>query len=350
MNSSMKCQPSDRNRTTEEIKDEYFKVIFPVVGFSVFAMTVGTLGNCLVLYIFKFKCKQSNHRYFIKCLAACDFTGSLIGIPFMIVAMTLTYDYDSVICKISRFLNHLFGFCSGFIIMLIAIERYLKICKAKGKQMSYNMARNVLYASSVLGILFSLPSAFLYGHNYVQTDIHNVSKRNYHDTSFPLMYHAFLVLWFIVAMITVCACYIQIVCTIRAWNAAQNIICQYTRVNNSLASSDVSSISNQPTRTRTVISNWKSKSAIQAYRLEKMLFIVAASFFCSYIPYLGISLVNIVKTDFMQCLSPMDTVVTAVCMKSFLVNYFVNPIVYGFFDRALRAECQKLFYRIIRRR
>ncbi|KAL3880562.1 hypothetical protein ACJMK2_032793 [Sinanodonta woodiana] len=357
MNLSLKYLPHDINWSMEEIRDEYFKVIIPVLVFSVFAMTVGTLGNCLVLYIYKFKYRQSNHRYFIICLAACDLTGSLIGIPFLIAEMTLTYFYCTTACKISRYLSHFGGFCSACIIIIIAIERYLNMCKANGKQISYNMAKRFSYFSIMFGIFAALPSALLYGHNSVQTEIHNltVSKCHYQDTYkdtyFPLMYQAFLVLWFIVALITVCACYTQIVCTIRAQNAAQNIICQCTSINNTLVSSeDVPSRSNQLTVTRTANFNRKSNSAIQAYRVAKMLFIVAAVFFCSYIPYFSVRLTNITKPNFMGNLSPKETSVIAVCLKSYLINYFANPIVYGFLDGAFRAECQNLFYRIISRR
>ncbi|KAL3880561.1 hypothetical protein ACJMK2_032792 [Sinanodonta woodiana] len=341
----------------EKNRDEYFKGIIPVLVFSVFAMTVGTLGNCLVLYIYKFKYKQSNHRYFIMCLAVCDITSSLIGVPFLIADMTLTYFYDAAVCKISRFLNHCFGFCSAFIIMIIAIERYLKLCKANGKQISYNVARRLCYFSFIYGIFVSLPSAFLYGKNTVQTEIHNITvfkchyQDNYKDTFFPIMYHSFLVLWFIVGMITVCACYTQIVCTIRAHNAAQNVLCQCNRTNNYLVSSDdVSSRSSELTRIRTVISNRKSKSVFKAYRLAKMLFIVAAVFLCSYIPYFCVSLVSITKTNFLRSLNQVETAVIEVCRKSFLINYFANPIVYGFLNGVFRAECHNLFYTIIRRR
>ncbi|KAL3880380.1 hypothetical protein ACJMK2_032624 [Sinanodonta woodiana] len=316
-------------------------------------MTAGILGNCLVLYIFKFKYKQCNHRYFIICLAACDLTGSLIGIPFLIADMILTYFFDTTVCKISRYFNHLLGFCSAFIIMIIAIERYLKICKTNGKQMSYNMARRWCYFSIIFGIFVSLPIAFLYG----KTDIHILTvlkchyQEKYKDTFFPLMYQVFLVLWFIVAMITVCATYTHIVCTIRAHNAAQNIICQYTRVNNSLVSSeDVASRSSHLALTRTVISNRKSNSAIKAYRLAKMLFIVAALFFCSYIPYFGVTLVNITKPNVMRSLSPVEMAVIPLCLRSYLINYFANPIVYGFLDGKFRAECQNLLNRVIIRR
>ncbi|KAL3880563.1 hypothetical protein ACJMK2_032794 [Sinanodonta woodiana] len=343
MNSS-----SHINGTMEEIRDEYFKVIIPVLVLSVFTMTVGTLGNCLVLYIFKFKYRQSNHRYFIICLAACDLTGSLIGIPFLIAEMTLTYFYGTTVCKISRYLSHFLGFCSACIIMIIAIERYLKICKANGKQMSSNMARRLCYFSIIFGIIVSLPSAFLYGENSSPKEISNlnVSKCHYQDkykdTFFPWMYQAFLVLWFIQAMITTCACYAQIACRFRTRNAAQNIICQCVRIKNSLDSLDTSSgRCNQLALKGTVIN--KSKSEIKAYRLAKMLFIVAAVYLCSYIPYFGASLDNITKQNSLL----VERAFNLVCLKSFLINYFANPIVYGLLDRAFRAECQNLFYRII---
>ncbi|KAL3880373.1 hypothetical protein ACJMK2_032617 [Sinanodonta woodiana] len=306
----------------EEIRDENFEVVIPIVVFSVFTMTAGTLGNCLVLYIYKFKYKQSNHRYFILCLAVCDLTSSLIGVPFLIAEMTLTY---------------------------------LKICKANGKQMSYNNARNMCYVSIILGILFSLPSALLYGHNTVHTEINNITvlKCHYLDTYknhfLPLMYQSFLALWFIAGMSTVCACYSQIVCRIKTQNVTQSIICQCTRTSNLMIfSDDVSGRSNQNTLTRTVISYRRSNSATKAYRLAKMLFIIAAVFLCSYIPYFAVSLVNIAKTNFLRSLSPVETSVIVVCYKSFLINYFANPIVYAILDGAFRAECQNLFSRIIK--
>ncbi|KAL3880381.1 hypothetical protein ACJMK2_032625 [Sinanodonta woodiana] len=364
MNSSQNYQQDGINWTLEEENDEHFKVLIPAVVLSVIAMIIGIFGNSLVLYIFKYRYKPSSHRCFILCLATFDIMFDVIGIPFMIVEMRLQYIFtDVVACKIHRIINYSYGSCSALTVMVIAIDRYLKVCKSNGKQITHKMAKGMCFIITFLGIIGSLPSLELYGHRDVPTTIPNVNttqcqpKNKYkEDVLFPTLFNCFLALCFMATMVTVCICYTMIVRKVKTQKAKwkttllpDNSTC--TRSLNS--SEDPSTTSNQAIIIHQDVCNRihvKSTSTVKTHRVAKMLFVVTAVFFCSYIPYFCLIITVYANNNLKDDWSKMGEAFFELFWRSFLINSFANPIIYGFMDKKFRDECNTLLNKFINRR
>lgn len=101
-----------------------------IVGMlSVFSL-FGTLGNALVLYVYVRKKNKLPSTIFIICLAATDFMTSCIIMPFTMTMESLDYFivYDAL-CKVYFFLITCNVPFAAFIMVAIAIDRYLCICR-----------------------------------------------------------------------------------------------------------------------------------------------------------------------------------------------------------------------------
>ncbi|KAL3880382.1 hypothetical protein ACJMK2_032626 [Sinanodonta woodiana] len=343
-----------------EANDEHFKVLIPAVVLSVIAMPVGIFGNSLVLYIFKFRYKPSNHRCFILSLATMDLFFGLFGIPFMIVEMRLHFIFRNVIaCKVHRFINYSYGCVTGLTVMIIAIDRYLKVCKPNGRQITHKMAKCLCFSLVVCGILFALPTVELYGEHKVQkkqniTIIQCLPQNKYNERPLlPTLYNSFLALCFITTVVTISICYTLIVHKVKTHKVTREMTFLSTISTKSFQSSEDPSSSS----TQTILiqdgaltkNSAKFKRTVKPQRVAKMLFVVTAVFIVSYIPYFSLIITVYANKNFKEDWSKTGEALFELFWRSFLINSFANPIIYGFMDKKFRVECKALLYRVINR-
>ncbi|KAK3588395.1 hypothetical protein CHS0354_028972 [Potamilus streckersoni] len=350
---------TSRNKvwTLQEINDEYFNVLIPAVVILVGVMTIGIAGNSLVLYIFKCKYKPSNHRCFILCLATIDLLFDVFGIPFMIAAMRHRYVfYNVAACKAHRFINNSFATCSGLTVMIIAIERYIKICRPNGSQISNNMARGLCFLSGLIGVLLAFPSVVLYGQSTVETKRQNITgiecftQNKYKNSPFPLIYKAFLAICFIVTLVIICICYILIVRRVKTHKANLEMTLRSSVRSGDLQSSKAQNdASNQVVLTKEDDSNKNNKLKCTVKTRKTMLFVVAATFIISYFPFVAITITFQSDKTFMKSWSMTEADVLEIFRIPYLLNSFANPIIYGFMDKKFRDESKVLLHRFINR-
>ncbi|KAK7490920.1 hypothetical protein BaRGS_00017792 [Batillaria attramentaria] len=101
-----------------------------VIGMLSFFSVLGTLGNALVLYVYVRKKNKIASTIFIICLAATDFVTSCVIMPFTMVMESVDYAIEhDALCKIYFFLITCNVPFSAFIMVAIAIDRYLCICR-----------------------------------------------------------------------------------------------------------------------------------------------------------------------------------------------------------------------------
>ncbi|KAJ8320966.1 hypothetical protein KUTeg_002553 [Tegillarca granosa] len=142
-------------------------------------MIIGLVGNLSVISIFATKFKFTNYRTYTIWLASLDITNCLLGMPFLLVYHThyLTFP-NTAICKGGRFVNVFTANASGFLLLVIAVDRYIHVCKpfnlAKLTDLQTKISCSV---AALLGILISWPTLVLFGK-------HTVGKHNYDKLPF----------------------------------------------------------------------------------------------------------------------------------------------------------------------
>lgn len=169
--------------TVEEDRDQIYVC---VVYLSVFAI-VGVVGNALVLYVFSNQKQKLTSTIFILTLAGTDFVTCLVTIPFTIgVELADFYvGYDSV-CKFYQFLVTMTVPFSAFVMVAIAVDRYLCICHPFLHVMTIKRAECIVAClcvfAVILGILSSLTSTV---YMYESETINSTIPEHYNVSTLP---------------------------------------------------------------------------------------------------------------------------------------------------------------------
>jgi cholecystokinin A receptor len=131
---------------------------YAIAMLAVFSVT-GTIGNALVLYVYSHFKRDRTSTIFILTLAGIDFTTSLVTMPFSIVVEMMAYvvKYDAV-CKIYHFLLASTVPLSAFIMVAIALDRYLCISHPflHMRVMTAKKARIIVAALTGLAVTFGI--------------------------------------------------------------------------------------------------------------------------------------------------------------------------------------------------
>ena len=137
-------------------KEEITAIIIILCVFSV----IGTLGNGLVLYVFSRTVGKLTSTIFILALAITDFITCLVIIPFTVTAIYvdffLTYD---IVCKVYQFLITCTVPLSAFIMVAIAVDRYICICHPFVHIMTVPRAKCILYILAAFAVILGIITA-----------------------------------------------------------------------------------------------------------------------------------------------------------------------------------------------
>ena len=160
---------SELNRQlAEELNDEMKSSTLPVTTFVGVEIVLGFFGNLIILFVFLFHYHKCNFRYFVLCLSFIDTTSTLTTMPGEMVTQTYWYIYPvPIICKIKSFFN-VFTVCgSAFCLLIIAVDRFRKICRPLQWQINHSIALTLCFVQLGVSFIIALPVAFLWGtHSY----------------------------------------------------------------------------------------------------------------------------------------------------------------------------------------
>ncbi|KAK3599664.1 hypothetical protein CHS0354_029125 [Potamilus streckersoni] len=199
--------------TLKEINDAEAKLLVPVTVFCVIVMVLGLLGNTLVIIIHKLM----PTRIFIVCLSALDITTCIVGIPYHVLDLMNTYTYVyPIACKLLTFLMTMPMTASMFILVIVAFDRYLKLCKPlRSQHTNLESIRTCVIAVSC-SLVMASPYTLLYGQSTIRTGVGNItgSQCFFDDafayTLFPIVYIGFKLLLLVIVTLVLIVVYIII--------------------------------------------------------------------------------------------------------------------------------------------
>ncbi|XP_052820343.1 uncharacterized protein LOC128246195 [Mya arenaria] len=121
---------------------------------------VGTLGNGLVLYVFTRTTQKLTSTIFIIALAGTDFVTCLIIIPYTVIAIHTSYElaYDAA-CKAYQFLITCPVPLSAFIMVAIAVDRYICICHPFAQIMTVRRAKIIVSILTAFAVILGIITA-----------------------------------------------------------------------------------------------------------------------------------------------------------------------------------------------
>lgn len=180
VSTDVRCTCADMN-VTDSIELRTAKAIhqrLPVVTFITILMVVGTVGNLHVLIIFsKIKDKKSTYPLFVKILAIVDLLTCLVHMPLEITDLLIPYTYGAVNgCKLMQYNQVALLSVSLSVLVLIANERYNRICRPYHSQMTSRRAGCYIVVGVTIAVLIALPMYFVNGHHVVYFP-HNITGK-----------------------------------------------------------------------------------------------------------------------------------------------------------------------------
>ena len=181
----------------EELNRNLTMVVLPVTIFIGVEAFVGTFGNILILLIYTKRYERSNFRYFVLSMAVIDLTSCLTTLPGEIFSQMnwYTYKYDWI-CRVKSYINVQTAWGSASILLLLAFDRYRKICKPLAWQIQPSFALKLCICSLVLASMVAIPISVLWGkQTYIyQQDGLNLTvsicekSEKYADVIYPFVY------------------------------------------------------------------------------------------------------------------------------------------------------------------
>lgn len=211
----------DENLILQQLNNDEAFLLLPVTAYVLALMVVGIFGNLLVLYIYKFRFRRSSSRAFILCLAMLDLVTCIFGIPFHIMDINFPYLFVwDIPCKVLCYFLTSTIFSAVFVLVLISIERYRKICLPFEKQISDIGTKRICTGCIVAAVILSSPALLFYGVSTFDTKVMNVTgtecyiNDNYKDSIFPLIFDGVFLLIFLVSTCTLTVLYTKIGLTV----------------------------------------------------------------------------------------------------------------------------------------
>lgn len=378
--------------------DIFVKHLLPSMIYVSILLAMGIPGNTLILYVYGKLWNKTTSRIFILALAAFDLFNSLcsISIEIFILVRFLIFDIPTL-CKVSRFITCILNNGSTFILVVIAYDRFRRICQPLRVPFNPKIAKKIVMYSVIFGFLTGWPALFLYGTFSVpipipQTNYVVVGKTCLIDDAmtskiYPLLWIMFLLLSHFSVDITLVVLY---TCVGRAVfkrrSKLKTLKGSYKKADASTTynSSDTIEVLDAPSPKKKNMKNmsfifFRDRNSVQmknngfaegrrsskikdlAIPLEKklktrniragrttvMLFLVTVVFIVSYIPHTTIVILRSLRgKEFYIGLSDTGKVVYQLLLRSYFLNCVLNPVVYCFVNKQFRKECKNVFSKI----
>ena len=132
-----------------------------IVGFLAVS---GMIGNSLVLYVFSGQRQKPTSTIFILTLALTDLVTSTVTMPYTIVVEMLHFEVEyDIVCKLYQFLITSTIPFSAFVMVAIAVDRYLCIVHPFRHTMTMERAKSTVALLAILAIMLGVLCCLMYG-------------------------------------------------------------------------------------------------------------------------------------------------------------------------------------------
>ncbi|RUS80077.1 hypothetical protein EGW08_012155 [Elysia chlorotica] len=208
---------TDTTSILRDMNDAMFLRLSPAVAFLALLMTIGVMGNLAICYIFGFKLGASTQNFLLLSIGIFDLLSCTLGIPAEIIDLRHYFLFESEeLCKIMRFCTTFPTLGSIQVLLVIAADRYRKVCQPLYGQIELIHARLALAAILIVAFVFSVPALYLYGHRTFQTKIPGIVGQEcsivdkHAGGRFPIVYQTTLATCFVISTIALSIIYLKI--------------------------------------------------------------------------------------------------------------------------------------------
>ncbi|XP_052083672.1 gonadotropin-releasing hormone II receptor-like [Mytilus californianus] len=302
----------NNSTTLHDLNNQFTERHIGGIFFTSVLMVLGIFGNFAVLIIYTQRFKVSNYRTYTIWLAIMDIANACIGMPFLVYYMShyLTFPSDGL-CKFGRFTMVFTTNSSAYILVVIAFDRYRKVCKPLKRQLTSTNTNVCCVSATILGLMTSWPCLVLYGINTADMAIPWVKEircwtdDNYIDTDYPKIYYIVLYIFNFLVFPILFVVYVQIL--------------------------------------RFLHIHGKSGVRVKTKKTTITLLAVSAAFLLSAIPHYSLVVITRFQEDFNCEMTFAEGFVYYTFVFSILLNNSVNPFIYGLLDTKFKREIRSIF-------
>ena len=202
-------------------RDETVRLI-PIIIYLITVCLFGLCGNGLSLYIFTTDFKRSNSRMFFIYLSSIEIFACIVLIPFDVAAMFRQLTFRSTyLCVTYIFLLIFQVSIAGDALVIIAVDRWRKICHPFQWQLTYKLSKFLCITIVFFGFAESVPSLWLYGIHPVHVVDYNITgyecsiSDNARATVYPVLYITMFWLVTIIRITLLSVLYYRIIKAVR---------------------------------------------------------------------------------------------------------------------------------------
>lgn len=324
---------SDNLACLDDINDREVVKLLPETLYLSLLLVVGLIGNGLLIFVYAFKFgKKTNRRFYTLCLSFVDFFTCAVGISLHIAMNALPYKFkNGVLCKVLWFPSTVSVLTSGLLLLVIAIDRYMKVCHPYETGISLKSIRRMCALAFSLSVVLSLPAAIMYGKSHVPTGVGNVTgitcdiEDYYRKTQYPKLYNTTLFVVFCITFVSLVLLYFLISRELQAHERKACFKRRPVYIRNS-----VSSGSSQASRQRDISS-----------RITRMFLVITIVGTVSFTPCL---VAQALKYYSRGNITSDDYRLYSIVYNSFFINMVANPFLYGFFDIGFRKYLRNFVF------
>ena len=143
-------------RLLEEHNAQKIREYAPAIAYSAFVMLVGISGNIFSIAYYGFKAQATTTNSLITALAITDLITCVV-FSDEIIELCFTITFQNVVgCKFMYFTNHTLVIGSAFILTLICVDRFRKICRRQSWQLTIKSSRMCVAALLILAVVLSV--------------------------------------------------------------------------------------------------------------------------------------------------------------------------------------------------
>lgn len=234
----------------EVLNQEILSCLLPGVIVLCASAFIGILGNIDVIIFYGWKQKKTPSKMFILTLAVFDLVSCCLSYPLEIIDMVDYFKFPSyIVCKLLRFVNYFATMTSGLFLLVIAIDRYRRICRPLQTQISTKYARVIITGVMAFGVMLSWPSIVFHSVVDVNVTVFGIDTgiigqdcTSYSSGVYKKLleiYHCVLLLFFLLAATSITILYIFVVkkifSSIRFRNRFQRAKSKSTEVLNTVS-------------------------------------------------------------------------------------------------------------------
>ena len=153
------------NVTLYEWNDQMTLNLIPDTLMLAVYLVVGICGNSIVIVVYAFQMNEvSDERYFIPILATSDLIAVVYCASYGILKNVKYVTFSSrILCQTMQYFIGLTTYTSIVLLLIIAIQRYMKVCQTPKLPMTVYVKRGLVFLVFFISFLFALPIPFIYG-------------------------------------------------------------------------------------------------------------------------------------------------------------------------------------------